>query len=295
MKTVKILLLMLAAVFCLPAFSQLAMELNSNQTHYMQYESIYMHLRIRNDSGRPMVFGKNEKLTAKLYFEIADVRGRIIEEYEPKAILLARGKVINPGQTGDIILKFSKIYNLAKTGIYRIHAYISHPMLKDQFRSNDVRIEISDGVKIWSRTIGVPDGVIGNDGRVLSRDSSRTYSIKKLNTNDIQYYYCTLEDKDKMYQTFRMGPVLGIEKPECIIDMSGALHTLVYILPKIYKYYKVDISGALVDDGKYYKTTKTTPHLMKNSNGQIFVGGGAPAVPNVDFAVREKSFSALDE
>ena len=89
--------------------------------------------------------------------------------------------------------------------------------------------------------------------------------------------------------------IFSIEKPECIIDMSGALHTLVYILPKIYKYYKVDISGALVDDGKYYKTTKTTPHLMKNSNGQIFVGGGAPAVPNVDFAVREKSFSALDE
>ena len=83
MKTVKILLLMLAAVFCLPAFSQLAMELNSNQTHYMQYESIYMHLRIRNDSGRPMVFGKNEKLTAKLYFEIADTRD--LTETSPKA------------------------------------------------------------------------------------------------------------------------------------------------------------------------------------------------------------------
>lgn len=276
-------------------FAQLAMELKSNQAYYMQYEAIYMHLRIRNDSGRPIVFGKNQKLLAKLYFEVADVNGKVLEGFMPKAITLTRGKVINPGKTGDIVLKFSQIHQLNRTGIYRIHAYISHPMFKEQFKSNDVRIEISDGVKVWSRTIGVPDGVIDSDGQVLSHDSSRTYYIKKLNTSDIQYYYCTLEDNNKLYQIFRMGPVLGIEKPECVIDMSGALHMLVYILPKIYKYYKVDISGNLVDDGKYYKTTKTTPHLMKNNNGQIFVGGGAPAVPDIDFSVREKSFSAIDE
>ena len=224
-------------------FAQLAMELKSNQAYYMQYEAIYMHLRIRNDSGRPIVFGKNQKLLAKLYFEVADVNGKVLEGFLPKAITLTRGKVINPGKTGDIVLKFSQIHQLNRTGIYRIHAYISHPMFKEQFKSNDVRIEISDGVKVWSRTIGVPDGVIDSNGQVLSHDSSRTYYIKKLNTSDIQYYYCTLEDNNKLYQIFRMGPVLGIEKPECVIDMSGALHMLVYILPKIYKYYKIDISG----------------------------------------------------
>lgn len=283
-----IILLLLIALS--PVFAQLAMVLTPNQTTYMQYEPIYMHLRVRNDSGRPVVFGMNRQLQAKLHFEITDLNGKVVKDFSSEPIVMSKGKVINPGQIGDIVLKFSHYFPLNKKGHYRIHAYISHPMFKDQFKSNDVRIEITTGVVIWKRTLGIPDGKLSAGGKVISTDSSRTFYIRKLIDGKGQYYYCTLEDQSKMYQVFRMGPAIGIDRPVCLTDMSGALHILTNVAPKIYKYYKVDITGEMLDDGKYYKTTKTRPELIKNNEGKIYVSGGAPAVANVDYLVREKSY-----
>lgn len=295
MTFLKKLLILITITAVSPLFAQLAMILNSNQRTYMQYEPIYMHLRIRNDSGRPVVFGLNNKLQAKLNFEITDLRGKVIEGISDKAIVLTRGRVINPGQIGDMIIRFSHYFNLNRKGHYRIHAYISHPLFKDKFKSNDIRIEIASGVVIWKRTLGIPDGRLSSDGEVISTDSNRTFYIRKLIDGRRQYHYCTLEDKNKVYQTFRMGPAVGIDKPNCMVDMSGALHILTNIAPKIYKYYKVDITGEMLDDGKYYKITKTRPMLVRDKNGKIYISGGAPAVANVDFLVREKNFREFAE
>ena len=295
MKSFKIMLIMFLAMFSASLFAQLALKLVPNQQKYMQYEPIYMLLRIRNDSGRPIVFGHNAKLQAKLYFEITDRQGRIIGGDNPEPIILSRGKVINPAQTGDIVLKFSHYFKLNNVGTYRIHAYISHPLIKEQFKSNDITLEVTRGVKIWSRTIGVPDGQTGVGGETITYDSSRTYSIRQLLDGHTSYYYCTLEDNQKMYQVFRMGPVMTGERPTCVIDTAGSLHILMEIATKIFKYYKVDISGQLLESNKYYKLSKTRPSLVKGNDGKIFVSGGEPAVPNVDFLVREKSFTSLDE
>lgn len=295
MKSLKVLLIMFFAIFSASLFAQLGLKLVPNQQCYMQYEPIYMLLRIRNDSGRPMVFGHNAKLQAKLFFEITDQKGNIIGEENPEPIIISRGKVINPAQTGDIVLKFSHYFKLNDIGTYRIHAYISHPLIKEKFKSNDIKIEISSGVKVWSRTIGVPDGTTGRNGEVISYDSSRTYCIRQLLDGHTPYYYCTLEDNQKMYQVFRMGPVITGDRPACVIDTAGTLHVLIEIATKIFKYYKVDISGQLLDSNKYYKLTKTRPYLAKDNDGKIFVTGGEPAVPNVDFLVREKSFTNIDE
>lgn len=291
MKSSKILLALFFSLFSASLFAQLALKLVPSQQKYMQYEPIYLLLRIRNDSGRPIVFGHNAKLQAKLFFEITDQRGNIIGDENPTPIVISRGKVINPAQTGDIVLKFSHYFDLTKVGTYRVHAYISHPMLKEKFKSNDINLEIARGIKIWSRTIGVPDGRIGSKGEIITHDSSRTYSIRHLLDGHKPYYYCTLEDNKKMYQVFRMGPAMTGEKPACIIDTAGSLHILMEIATKIFKYYKVDISGQLLESNKYYKLTKTRPRLVKGNDGKIFVAGGAPAVPNVDFLVREKSFT----
>ena len=70
MKSLKLLLIMFFAMFSASLFAQMVLKLVPNQQSYMQYEPIYMLLRIRNDSGRPMVFGHNAKLQAKLFFEI---------------------------------------------------------------------------------------------------------------------------------------------------------------------------------------------------------------------------------
>ena len=55
----KILLCIL--IFCyfnsLEIFAQLAMKLESNRKNYMTYETVYVKLTMKNQSGHPLVFG----------------------------------------------------------------------------------------------------------------------------------------------------------------------------------------------------------------------------------------------
>ena len=50
--------------------AQVAMDLTLNRSIYMQYEPIYACVTLRNDSGRPLIFGRKAELQGFLLFEI---------------------------------------------------------------------------------------------------------------------------------------------------------------------------------------------------------------------------------
>ena len=57
---------------------QIGMNLTLNRTAYMQYEPVYACVTLRNDSGRPLVFGEDPRLQGFLLFEITDSKGRLV-------------------------------------------------------------------------------------------------------------------------------------------------------------------------------------------------------------------------
>lgn len=273
-------------------FAQLAMQLGSNQLTYMLFEPMYFSLKIRNDSGRPMVFGTDDAIRAEVFFEVQDAKYKPMEEFPAKAVMLNQGKVINPGQIVDLVFKFSDIYKLNKSGIYRIHAYVKHPQLKETFKSNDIRIDVSKGSEIWSREIGLPENYLSMNKEKVSADKSRFFRLKTLIDGTSKYYYCVLEDSQKIYQIIRLGQVYGIDLPQKAVDMAGVLHVMVPYGSKLYKYYQVDIDGELAGKIQYLKSSKTTPRIIADNNGKVYVSGGDVAIPNVDYLVETTTFKA---
>ena len=113
-----------------------------------------------------------------------------------------------------------------------------------------------------------------------------------MSDNPNKYFYCVVEDSEKVYQIIRIGQVYGIEMPQMSVDMAGVLHVLVPHGAKLYKYYRIDIDGTIANEVKYYKSTKISPKLFTDSNGKVIVGGGELAVPNVDYIVETPTYYA---
>ncbi|NCC94702.1 MAG: hypothetical protein EOM10_15770, partial [Opitutae bacterium] len=75
----KPILTLLAAICAAATVSaQVAMDLTLNRSIYMQYEPIYACVTLRNDSGRPLLFGKRAELQGYVLFEVTDQRGRVV-------------------------------------------------------------------------------------------------------------------------------------------------------------------------------------------------------------------------
>ena len=122
MKKFFLTVLMLAAL--LPAYSQIGLRIEMNRKVYMLYEPIYACISLRNNSGRPLVFGQNPKLQGFIYFLIQDSKGRTVAK-RPGTEISATGLVLKPGESRNLVLPVNEYYELEKTGSYTIFAMYS--------------------------------------------------------------------------------------------------------------------------------------------------------------------------
>ena len=96
--------LAVSIMFCaFTVAAQVAVELSLNQEKYMQYEPIYAKIRLRNYSGRPLVFGKDDSLQGEVQLEITQNR-RIIKPLSLKDFALT-GTVLLPGQSEEFVFR----------------------------------------------------------------------------------------------------------------------------------------------------------------------------------------------
>lgn len=290
-KLVKVFLIAVFFVGFAPViFAQIAMQLASSQRTYMLYEPIRLVLRLRNDTGRPLVFGLNEEIRAEVYFEVQDRNYKRMDKFPLKPLVINKGKVVFPGQMVDLAVDLNKLYHFDSPGVYRLHAFIKHSQIKDTFKSNDIRFDISRGNVYWSREIGLPENYLKINNEKVSSEKSRFYRIKTMVDTPNKFFYCVVEDSQKVYQIIRIGQVYGVEMPQMSVDMAGVLHILMPHGAKLYKYYQVDIDGAMAQEVKYYKSTKISPQLITDSNGKVAIGGGEAAIPNVDYIVETPTY-----
>ena len=78
-----IALTLLICCAAVTASAQIGMDLSLNRTNYMQYEPIYACVTLRNDTARPLLFGKHPKLQGYILFEVTDQRGNIVPKPTP--------------------------------------------------------------------------------------------------------------------------------------------------------------------------------------------------------------------
>ena len=276
-----IALTLLICCAAVTASAQIGMDLSLNRTNYMQYEPIYACVTLRNDTARPLLFGKHPKLQGYILFEVTDQRGNIVPK-RPGMELSVRGLVLSPGQIKRMIVPINRYYQLDRTGVYRVHAYVSHSLLPSEYKTRDLKFNVEPGIQVWKQTVGVPELNTKETGNGVSAE--RTYNIRSITEGATKAYYLVIEDDQKIYSVIRIGKAVGYERFSVQVDMLSRIHLLMPLSPKVFQYLAFSIDGKPVAN-EYRKTAATIPMLFRNPDtGIVTLVGGETARAGVDFA-----------
>ena len=292
MKThVKMLLCLAAGIFLfLPCAvkAQIAIDLSMNRQNYIQFEKVFAKVVMRNDSGHAIAFGHDEKLQGELLFEIRDslnVPVKKITQATPPMV----GTILKAGETKEFIVPITRYYNLNVPGKYKIMAYVTHALLKDEYRSNDCFFNVSEGHLLWSRSVGIPEFLNvaaktkDDSGDKDKKIGTRLFNIRTIYEGSRRVYYLVVEDDKTVFSIKRFGLEIGDEQPQFDTDNFSRLHILLPLSPRIFSYFVFDIKGVL-EKREVYKKTTTIPTLVNDpKNGSIILAGGELAKQGVDY------------
>ncbi len=280
MKKIKFSALLLALAGCtLSLYAQMGLAIRLNRKNYMRYEQIFACVTLRNDTGKPLLFGSNPNLQGFVLFDIRDENNRPVPQRQDREIAVT-GLYLAPGATKNMVIPLSRYYDLTTSGNYRVYAYVSHNMLPREFRSKDTTFRISDGLEAWKKKVGVPD-VSGN--RTPAPGNERTYSIKILNDGGYRSYYLQVEDPGHILAVTRIGNEVSYEKFHAEVDMLSRIHLLMPVAPRVYHYMSFNADGLNLASN-YWKTTSTIPMLYRDpQTGTVTRVGGDPAIKGIDY------------
>ena len=275
----------------LPAAAQIGIEVSLNRSIYMQYEPVYACVSLRNDSGRPLLFGSDPRFQGFVLFDIRDRDGRPIPQ-RPDAGISVTGLMLRPGEIKRMVIPIHKYYELDRTGRYTVRAFVSHNMLQQEYQSQSVRFRIERGVDVWTRTVGVANI---DEGRSDAPTRTRTYTIRTMTEAPNKYYYLVVEDDSHVYGVMRVGQVIFSEHFSAEVDMLSRIHLLMPVTNKIFHYLSFSIEGENVNNS-YWKITNTIPMLYRDpATGIVSRIGGAEARRGVDFRDPDQGGQTLSQ
>lgn len=288
----KIFLTVLMLFVCsAPLYARLGVQMSLNRSVFIKYERIYACVTLRNDSGKPLLFGRDPALQGFLMFDVRDNFNRPIGKRKNSEISIT-GLQLAPGEVRRMVFRLSDHYQLERSGKFKVHVYVAHNALKHEFRSRDVYFEISEGNVVWKRTVGLP----ALEGKPRNGDyDERTYTIRTLSEPRSIGYYLVVEDDKKVYGVVRVGSVVGYEQFQAEIDMLSRLHLLMPVAPKVFHYLAFNSAGQTLENS-YWKTSGTIPSLLRNNkNGRVDRVGGVPARQGVDYHLRSRDEITVSE
>ncbi len=290
MKIKMILFLAMALFCCGEAAAQLAIDLRISQYNYLTFEPVFARISVKNYSAHAVAFGNDKRMRGTLKFEIepdGKSSRKMVELLDKNNLPPLTGSIILPGATQEYTFNLTEYYNLRQPGKYSIRAVIRHGLFKEEYISPDKYITITNGVKLWSQTVGVPslggkDGVTEDDPEKTVEQ--RTYSILSYNTGKAQMLNLLVDNKDLVFANRRIAFDLGPEfAPQCKIDFLSRLHVIVAASNRVFAYYVFSLDGKL-DDRKILLKTGSAPKLVEDKeNGYVTVAGGREAVPDKDY------------
>ncbi|MDD2403255.1 MAG: hypothetical protein GX280_02580 [Lentisphaerae bacterium] len=280
MKLKSLLLLSGLLLAGIPAFAQVAIDLSLSNYKFICHEPIVARVLLRNDSGRPLVFGDSEQLRGELFFEIVDSRG-VQVKLRDKVPEIPQ-MLLSSGQTSkELMVNLNNYYELSKPGTYRIYCWVSHPMMAENYKSpGSIPFIVESGQERWKIPAGRPDLLGQQNAKQIHKMYFTLLSIYKQSRNSL---YIRIEDDKKIYALRQIGEELGNEKIDKDVDRFSSLHMIIPLSAKLFRYLVINLEG-IVEKSELYRKDKVMPRLGRDENtGRVFVAGGEKAIPGVDF------------
>jgi len=253
------------------AHAQFNVQVSIKEHLYVLHEPLIATVNVTNNSGRDVRLEDTEQYQW-FGFRIMSVGGE-------NSMVPPRGAangvnyrlaplVVHAGETVRRSVNLNELYELGDLGIYSIKAEIYCAELDKFFSSRPVDMELTEGRKIWTGVVGVPEG-IENHGKM------HVFTLLKHQRGEGNLLFLRVEDQDdgSIFCTYPIARLVEGAKPEFQFDSSNNFYVLQLVGEKAYVLSKISVNGKFLGQTNY-SAEKSRPSLRKLSNGALQLVGG---------------------
>lgn len=262
------------------AAAQIGIGIKTDRTRYLQYEPVKVQVTLRNDTGNALIFPEDDQGKSYLRIRVDNREGMPVKTLQPGKANFAAGLVLGAGETKTLHLVVNDVADIQDEGVYQIFAEVGHDRLARDYRSETLIFQVSSGLPVWSREIGMP----ATD--TTSRIAPRKVSLLLFQESDRYRFALQMEDDAKVYGIVRLGPRISGFPPQCDVDSYSNIHILTMARPRLVQYRIFDNSLVLKQDRYYVMLSDSIPKLQRDpAIGRVMVAGGREAVAGKDYIV----------
>jgi hypothetical protein len=217
------------------AQAQLEVSLDMKRNIFMRGEPIEATVIIRNLAGKDVMLRDSE---GNPWFGFQILKngdtplGPIDANYRNEPQVVLSGGMIR--RSVDLL----QLYPIGDYGTYTIRAAIYFPETGKFISSGPIKLDISEGRKIWSQTVGVP-------GDKEGAGAYRVVSLLAFQQTKENTLYARVEDENTgaVFCTYPLGRLLGDTTPNHEFDRDNTLHVFHLVGTKQYSLSKIGVNG----------------------------------------------------
>jgi hypothetical protein len=252
----KVLFFMIFGVFALNAYSNAIVQIRSNHSRYLKYESININVRIKNDSSQSLIIGNPETENANVTFQLYSEGERYLPMRPVTKRPYINELVIKPGKIGSFGFDLTDYYNINDVGTYKLKAIVNFG--EKAFESESISFEIFNGIELVSVEKLVPGYM----------DKTRKYTLRYMTRGKKEVIFLRVDELERKlnYGVMALGNFVRVFEPELTVDLEGFVKIKYQVGHNCFGicYFVSDGSGFEYID-RQYVTRDGTPYNFKLS------------------------------
>lgn len=246
------------------ARAQIEVGLDMKRNMFIRGEPIEATVIIRNLAGRDIIL-RDDDNTQWFGFEITKGSDTPVGPYQANyrndPLVILTGDTVRRG------IDLLRLYPLNEYGTYKVRAAIWFAPTGKYLTSDWQRVDISEGRKLVSRTVGVPAGKDGAGG--FRKMSILSFQLPKEMT-----LYARVEDEGTgaILGTYPLGRMIGGTTPGTEFDPSNTLHVFHLGAPGQYFLSKIGVNGEWLGQTAW-NSSKGRAEVRRKADGRLVVVG----------------------
>ncbi|MEI7776128.1 MAG: hypothetical protein WCK17_15285 [Verrucomicrobiota bacterium] len=252
------------------AHAQLDVHIDIKRHIFVRGEPIAATVHIRNLSGHDVALRDS---SGHQWFGFEIMRGNDSPVAPHKADYKNDSLTILAGDSVSRTVDLLKLYPINEFATYKVRAAIYFEETKKYMISETFNVDISDGKKVWSETVGVPNGKEGA-GQYHSMALISFQTPKELTL------YVRVEDvaTGTLFGTYPLGRLITGSTPIGEFDNENTLHAFHMTGPSQYMLSKIGVNGEWLGQS-LWNAPKGRATVRKKPDGTMVVIGATKERP----------------
>lgn len=273
MKNFLCLCILLVAVA--KSHAQLDVHLEIKRHIFIRGEPIAATIHIRNLSGHDVTL---RDAPGHQWFGFEIIRGNDTPVAPHKADYKNDPLTILAGDSVSRTVDLLKLYPVNEFATYKVRAAIYFDETKKYMTSDPFNVDISDGKKVWSETVGVPNGKEG-------AGQYHSMTLISFQTTHLMLYV-RVEDvaTGALFGTYPLGRLITGSTPIGEFDNENTLHAFHMTGPNQYMLTKIGVNGEWLGQS-LWNAPRGRAAVRKKPDGTMVVIGASKVRPPAATAV----------